>query len=169
MSNPFLGQILMVPYNFNPRGWAFCNGQLLAISQYSALFALLGTSFGGNGVSTFALPDFRSRVPVHVGTGPGLSPYVLGQQGGSENVTLLTSQMPAHNHTVNANTAASKDTLPNSNFFSEGSIYTNTAPNAVMNPATIGVSGGNQGHPNIQPYLAINFIIALQGIFPSRS
>lgn len=169
MSNPFLGQILLVPYNFSPRFWAFCNGQLLSIAQNTALFALLGTTFGGNGQTTFALPDFRSRVPIHPGQGPGLSPYVLGQQGGSESVTLTLPQMPMHNHTLSANTSAANDTLPNNKFFSEGSIYTSNAANAVMNPATIGVSGGSQPHPNIQPYLCINFIIALQGIFPSRS
>lgn len=169
MSNPFLGQILLVPYNFSPRFWAFCNGQLLSIAQNTALFALLGTTFGGNGQTTFALPDFRSRVPIHPGQGPGLSPYVLGQQGGQESVTLITQQIPAHTHTLRANTGASNDTLPNNNYFSEGSIYTTTAANASMNPASILPTGGSQPHPNIQPYLCINFIIALQGIFPSRS
>lgn len=159
----------MVPYNFSPRYWAFCNGQLLSIAQNSALFALLGTNFGGNGTTTFALPDFRSRVPIHPGTGPGLSPYVLGQQGGLENVTLLTTQIPAHTHTLRANTGGSNDTLPNNNSLSEGSIYTTNAPNANMNPTSILPTGGSLPHTNIQPYLAINFIIALQGIFPTRS
>src|SRR5689334_9815739 len=101
MSNPFLGEIRMVPFNFAPKGWALCNGQILAISQNTALFSLLGTTYGGNGVSTFALPDFRGRVPIHAGQGPGLSSYVLGEQTGTESVTLTVPQLPAHNHTVN--------------------------------------------------------------------
>ena len=172
MSNPFLGQILLVPYNFSPRSWAFCNGQILSIAQNTALFALLGTTFGGNGQTTFALPDFRSRVPIHPGQGPGLSPYVLGQQGGSESVTLTIPQMPAHNHIaqLHASGATGSDGSPTGNYLAENNQYTNTT-NTTMNAnaVTVGIAGGSQPHPNIQPYLCINFIIALQGIFPSRS
>lgn len=172
MSNPFLGQILLVPYNFSPRFWAFCNGQLLSIAQNTALFALLGTTFGGNGQTTFALPDFRSRVPIHPGQGPGLSPYVLGQQGGSESVTLTIPQMPAHNHIaqLHASGATGSDGSPTGNYLAENNQYTNST-NTVMNAnaVTNSIAGGSQPHPNIQPYLCINFIIALQGIFPSRS
>lgn len=169
MSQPFIGEIVMFAGNFAPRGWSFCSGQTLSIAQNTALFSILGTTYGGNGQTTFALPDLRSRVPIHPGQGPGLSSYSLGQQGGSENVTLTVPQMPAHNHTLNANNGASNDTIPTNAFFSEGGLYTTNAANVQMNPATIGLTGGSQPHPNIQPYLAINFIIALQGIFPSRN
>ncbi len=166
---PFIAEIIMFGGNFAPRGWAFCSGQLLSIAQNTALFSLVGTTYGGDGQTTFALPDLRGRVPIHPGQGPGLSPYSLGQQGGVENVTLTLNQIPAHNHSMNANSGAAADTLPNGNVLSEGGIYTNAVPNAQLNPAAIGNAGGSQPHPNMQPYTCINYIIALQGIFPPRN
>jgi microcystin-dependent protein len=161
--------------NFAPAGWALCNGQTLSISQNTALFSLLGTTYGGNGTTTFNLPNMQSRVPIHAGQGTGLSPYVLGQQAGAENVTLLTTQIPAHTHTVNCNTAGGNQASPSGNLPAVESTgtsldYSNAAANATMNATMIPPSGGsNQPHSNIQPYLVVNFIIALQGIFPSRN
>ena len=169
MATPFIADIIMFGGNFAPRGWAFCSGQIMSIAQNTALFSLLGTTYGGNGQTTFALPDLRGRVPMHPGQGPGLSPYSLGQQAGSENVTLLATQIPAHNHPLNASSGAASDTVPNGNVLSEGGIYTNAAVNAQMNPTAIGISGGNQPHSNMQPFTCVNFIIALEGIFPSRN
>lgn len=175
MATPFIAEIVMFGGNFAPRGWAFCQGQLLSIAQNTALFSLLGTTYGGNGQTTFALPDLRGRVPMQQGSGPGLTPRVLGEQGGTETVTLLITQMPAHNHTAvistKANTGSGNDTLPTNNYWTEGNY--NTGTNTQMNPAavqaTIGISGGSQPHNNMQPFLALNFIIATQGIFPSRN
>jgi microcystin-dependent protein len=174
MATPFLGEIRMVGFTFAPKGWALCNGQILPIQQNQALFALLGTTYGGNGQTTFALPDLQSRVPIHAGQGPGLSPYVEGQQGGSENVTLLSTQMPQHNHLVSAvasggNQASPSAGLPAIESTGTSLDYSNVAANANMNPAMIGFAGGSQPHSNIQPYLAVYFIIALTGIFPSRN
>jgi microcystin-dependent protein len=168
MSEPFLGEIRIFGFNFAPRGWAFCNGQLLAISQNTALFSLLGTTYGGNGQTTFALPNLQSRVPVHFGQGPGLSSYSLGQAAGVESVTLIASQLPAHNHTVNASTQSDITGNPTGNFPAGGASYDTTA-NTTMNGAMVGGGGGNQPHENLQPYLALNFCIALAGIFPSRN
>ena len=172
MAEPFLGQILMVGFNFAPRGWAYCNGQLLPIAQNTALFSLLGTTYGGNGQTTFALPNLQSRVPIHFGQGAGLSAYSLGETGGQESVTLTTPQMPAHNHTaaLNASGGAGSDGSPTGNYLADGNQYTsstNTSMNA--NAVAIGIAGGTQPHSNIQPYLGLNFIIALEGIFPSRN
>ncbi len=173
MSNPFLGEIKMVGFNFPPQGWAMCNGQLLPINQNTALFALLGTTYGGDGITTFALPDLRSRVAIHTGQGAGLSPYVIGQSGGVESVTLLTTQIPSHNHGVNCNTGGGTQASPVAGFPAVESTGTSldyaAASNGAMNPAMIGNTGGSQAHANIQPYLCVNFIIALQGIFPSRN
>ena len=179
MSQPFVGEIRMVGFNFNPRGWQLCNGQLLPISQYSALFALLGTTYGGNGTTTFALPNLQSRVPIHQGTGPGLSTYVIGGAGGVENVTLLNNQMPAHNHMVNCQTATGTVTAPAGNYPAGNQVNRDTgvavdttfdpATTGTMNPAVIGLAGGSQPHANLQPYLTVNFIIAIDGIFPSRN
>lgn len=172
MATPFIAEIVMFAGNFAPRNWAFCQGQILSIAQNTALFSLLGTTYGGNGQTTFALPDLRGRVPIHPGQGPGLSTYVLGEQGGTENVTLLTTQIPAHNHTAvtRANSGAANDTSPIGNFLADGNQY-NSASNAQMNATgvTIGNTGGSQPHTNIQPYTCINYIIALFGIFPSRN
>ncbi|QYG91873.1 phage tail protein [Iamia sp. SCSIO 61187] len=171
MSEPFLGEIKMVGFNFAPRGYALCNGQLLSIAQNSALFALLGTTYGGNGQTTFALPNLQSRVPMHFGQGPGLSSRVMGEQAGTENVTLLSTQMPQHNHLVNASTGDSSSKNPSGGVMggTASPIYATGSPNAQMNPVTIGFAGGNQPHENMPPFLVVNFIIALQGIFPSRN
>jgi microcystin-dependent protein len=173
MADPFLGEIRMFGGNFAPIGWALCAGQILPISQNTALFSLLGTTYGGNGTTTFALPDLRGRVPLSFGQGPGLSNYVLGQASGSENVTLISNQMPAHAHAVSA-VAGNQGTSshPNNQFLaSSGSavIYNAGPPDSSMNAGMIQNTGGNQPHPNLQPYLCLNFIIALQGIYPSRN
>ena len=174
MATPILGEIRMFGGNFAPRGWAFCNGQILPITQNTALFSLLGTMYGGNGINTFALPDLRGRVPNHFGQGPGLSNYTQGQVGGTESVTLLQSQLPAHSHSVNAVAAGGNQASPAGNLPAIESTgtslnFSSSAANATMNPATIGNTGQGQPLPVIQPYLTINFIIALQGIFPSRN
>jgi len=170
MTNVFVGEIRLYGFNFAPRGMAQCNGQLLAISQNTALFALLGTQYGGNGQTTFGLPDLRSRVPIHQGQGPGLSQYVMGEQAGTETVTLLSTQMPAHNHLHNAANTDATDSSPQNNVPAviPSGGYTTTA-NTQMNPAAIANAGGSQPHSNLQPFLTINFCIALVGIFPSRN
>ena len=171
MSEPFLGQIVGFGGNFAPRGWAFCNGQIMSIAQSSALFAILGTTYGGNGQTTFGLPDLRGRVPVHWGDGPGLSSYVLGELTGTETVTLISTQMPAHNHTLNASTEDAGVKNPTGQVLATTttSAYVSTPIDTTMNPAAIGIAGGNQPHNNLQPLLAISFIIALEGFFPSRN
>jgi microcystin-dependent protein len=171
MSNQFLGEMRIFSFNFPPKGWALCNGQLLSIQQNAALFSILGTTYGGNGQTTFALPNMQSRLPVHVGQGPGLSNYTLGELGGSENVTLLTNQMPAHTHGVRAVTAGGNlgPTTNNSWANVASNPYKASNDNSSMNPATIGPNAGGQPHPNIAPYLTLNFSIALVGIFPTRN
>ena len=166
--DPFIGQIILVPYNFAPQGWALCNGQLLSIAQNTALFSLLGTTYGGDGVTTFALPDLRGRVPVSSGQAPGLSNYFLGQAAGTETVTLNSNQMPAHSHAVNANSAHSNSDQPANNFPASSAHFQTTSDGTKMNPAMIGQTGGSQPHENRQPYLTLNYCIALQGIYPSR-
>ncbi|MGA8213805.1 MAG: tail fiber protein [Candidatus Sulfotelmatobacter sp.] len=170
MAEPFIGQISMVGFNFAPKGYALCNGQLLSISQNTALFSILGTFYGGNGTSTFALPDLRSRAPIHTGQGAGLSPYVIGQNGGTENVTLLSTQMPQHSHTPSANSTTVNQASPAAGFWgnSQQSNYSASASVALATGA-VGQAGSSQPHSNIQPYLTINFVIALVGIFPSRN
>jgi len=180
MSEPFLGQIMLVGFNFAPQGWAFCNGQLMSISQNTALFSLLGTTYGGNGTTTFALPDLRGRAAVGFGQGPGLSNYDLGESTGTETVTLTVGQMPAHSHLVAANAANANVPSPSGadlaqtfdsgpkKAFNTYSTPPMTAP-VTLDPATVQPSGGLRPHSNIQPVLALNYIIALQGIFPSRS
>ena len=169
MSQPFLGQIQSFGFNFAPRGWALCNGQLLSIAQNTALFALLGTTYGGNGQTTFALPDLRGRCSLHFGQGPGLTNRDLGEVSGTETVTLTTNQMPQHNHTMNASSATKVGSAPAGNVFGGAPIYISGAPDSVMAPASIGMTGGSQPHPNMEPYLVINWCIALEGIFPSRN
>lgn len=180
MADPYVGEIRMVGFNFAPQGWALCSGQLLPIAQYTALFSLLGTYYGGNGVTTFALPDLRGRVPVNQGQGPGLSSYVIGQTGGVEGVTLMAPNMPAHNHSVNINNQSATQTDPTNGIISvvnDGGgreaksypAYTKNGPTGTMSSQAIGVAGGSQPHENRQPFLTINFIIALNGIFPPRS
>jgi microcystin-dependent protein len=172
MSNPFLGEIRIFGFNFAPRGWAFCNGQILAIAQNTALFALLGTTYGGNGQTTFALPDLRGRVPNHFGQGPGLSSYDLGEVSGSETVTLTPSTMPAHNHFIacssdDATTADPSNAFPSA--FTSKIYAASPTPGKLMNAAMVTQVGGNQPHNNLQPFLTLNFCIALEGIFPSRN
>jgi microcystin-dependent protein len=179
MSEPFIGQIILVPYNFAPRGWAFCNGQLLSIAQNTALFSLLGTTYGGNGQTTFALPDLRGRVPISSGQGSGLQKYDLGQGGGSESQTLTASQMPMHTHPVNALTDAVTAPSPTNNFLATAPRGSNfyapqSADATQMSPLMIQPAGGNQPFdirdPYLRdPYLTLNYCIALEGIFPSRS
>jgi microcystin-dependent protein len=171
MSEPFLGEIRTFGFNFAPRGWAMCNGQLLSIAQNQALFALLGTTYGGNGTTNFALPNLQSRVGVHQGQGPGLSPYVIGEVSGSETVTLTTSQMPAHGHALIANAGTAGVSRP------DGAVLARTGTNTyaaapdgtAMNAGAIGQAGGSQPFSIVQPFLCLNFCIALQGIFPSRN
>jgi len=174
MSEPFLGEIRMVGFNFAPMGWALCNGQLLAISQNAALFDLLGTQFGGNGTTTFGLPNMQSRVPVHQGQGAGLSSYLIGEQIGSETVALTSTQMPGHSHLISCYTGGGNQAGPSGNLPAVESTgtsldYTNAAANGTMNGAMVGITGSGQAHANIQPVLCVNFIIALTGIFPARS
>jgi microcystin-dependent protein len=172
MAEPFLGEIRMFGFNFAPQGWAMCNGQLLPISQNTALFALIGTFYGGNGTTNFALPNLQSSVAIHQGQGPGLSPYEIGQSGGTENVTLLQGQMPEHTHVVNASQSPGTGTRPAGAVLARATadIYAAAADGSTtMNAGTIGSAGGGQPHSNIQPYLTVNFCIALQGIFPSRN
>jgi microcystin-dependent protein len=174
MATPLLGEIKMFAGNFAPQGWALCQGQLLAISQNTALFSLLGTIYGGNGTTTFALPDFRGRVPLSFGQGPGLQNYVQGELIGTENVTLLSTQLPAHNHTVNAVASGGNQASPAGGYPAIESTgtslnYSNATNNATMNANMISGGGGGQPHSNIQPILCVNFIIALQGVYPSRN
>lgn len=165
---PFLGQIQIFGFGFAPRGWAFCDGQLLPISSNTALFSLLGTTFGGDGRTTFALPDLRSRVPVHVGQGPGLTRYVWGQKGGVETVTLTVQQMPSHNHQPVCSSDDASAGSPEGNLpAAVGTPIYSTAGSASM--VATQNTGGNQQHTNIQPFLSVYYCIALQGLYPSRS
>ena len=172
MADPFVAEIRIFPFSFPPKGWAFCNGQLMPISQNTALFSLLGTTYGGNGKSTFALPDLQGSAPMHPSQGPGLSLHDLGETGGSATVTLLESEIPAHSHAMRANTsdpANVKLVNPNASFgiSQDGQIY--QANNDVfLSPQALGPAGGDQPHNNMQPYLTLNFNIALQGVFPPR-
>jgi microcystin-dependent protein len=166
---PFLAQIIMFGGNFAPRGWAFCDGQLLAISSNTALFSLLGTTYGGDGRTTFALPDLRGRVSMHPGNGPGLSSRRLGEKGGTEHNTLTVNQLPPHNHALAAKEEANAADPSGSFIAGTGSNAFGTTADKTMNAATIGSTGGGQAVTNIQPFECVNYIIALQGIFPSRN
>lgn len=171
MSEPFVGEIRMFAGNFAPRGWAFCDGQLLAVSQNDALFSLLGTIYGGDGRTTFGLPDLRGRIPLHQGTGPGLSPRRLGSKGGAENVTLTTNQLASHTHDWNANTAPATGSAPQGKVVAQSSpvkIYHAAPDNEDLASSTVANTGGSQPHTNLMPTLCVNFIIALVGIYPSR-
>lgn len=172
MAEPFIGEIRMFGGNFAPRGWAFCNGQLLSIAQNTALFSLLGTTYGGNGQTTFALPNLQGRYAMHWGSGPGLTPRQLGETAGSESVTLTTQQMPNHYHPLQACGEATADQgRPSGNSLAVTSspVYANAKADTAMNGASVGPAGGNQPHDNMSPYQCVSFIIALEGIFPSRS
>jgi microcystin-dependent protein len=170
--DPFVAEIRIFPFNFAPRGWAFCDGQLLSISQNTALFSLLGTTYGGDGKSTFALPDLQGAAPMHPGQGPGLSLHDLGEMGGSETVSLLESEIPSHAHTLRASLDDGDLTIPaptRSLAKAQGqSVYSAPASLAMMAPETLAPAGGDQPHNNMQPYLTFYFCIALQGVFPSR-
>lgn len=171
MSQQFLGEIRIFAGNFPPRNWMFCQGQLLPISQYTALFALLGTQFGGNGTSTFGLPDLQGRTPLGQGTGPGLSAYVMGEETGTESVTLLQTQMPQHAHTLQSRSSRADRSNANNAMIAQGSdeLYANTPPNTQLHPASVSATGGSQPHNNMQPFLTLSFIIAVAGIFPTRN
>jgi len=174
MSEQYLGEIRMTGFNFAPQGWMLCNGQLLPISQYAALFSLIGTYYGGDGRSTFALPDLRGRVPVHQGQGAGLSPYVMCENAGVESVQLAPGQMPSHSHLVNAvaaggNSASPSGSLPAIESTGTSLDYSTAAAGVQMSASMISAAGGTTPVPVMQPYLCVNFIIALTGIFPSRS
>ena len=164
MSTPFLAEIKIISWNFPPKGWAFCNGQLLPINQNQALFSILGTTYGGDGRTTFALPDLRGRAPVHMGNG-----FTEGQRGGEISHTVIMSEMPAHNHLPQGNTGAPSQGNPAGNFWAALAGSYSGSANSNMNPASISQVGGSQPHQNMQPYLVLNFIIALQGIFPSQN
>jgi len=168
MATPFLGEVKMFAFGFAPKNWAFCNGQLMSISQNQALFALLGTTYGGNGVQTFALPNLQGAVPLHMGVLLGNN-YVEGQTGGAPSVTLASNQI-GHGHLVSATATATTNTAAG-NFpaAAAGDIYGSGTPDTTMNPAVVNSAGGSQAHNNLQPYLVVNFVIALTGIFPSRS
>jgi microcystin-dependent protein len=173
MADPFVAEIRIFPFNFAPRGWAFCDGQLLPISQNTALFSLLGTTYGGDGKSNFALPNMQGNAPMHPGQGPGLSLHDLGETGGSETVSLLESEIPSHSHTLRADILDIADTnVVSSNaslaLSSGGTLYQST-PNGNMSDNAITPAGGDQPHNNLQPYLTLSFCIALQGIFPPRT
>jgi microcystin-dependent protein len=176
MSDPFVAEIRIFAGNFAPRGWALCNGQLLPISQNTALFSLLGTTYGGDGRTTFALPNLQGSAPMHAGQGSGLSNRLLGETGGTSNVTLMPSQMPAHAHTVNGSSNAGTDVVPTNNDWGVASVtrgqrlYSqNAGTSPLMSPQAFSTNGGGQPHNNLPPYLVLTFIIALQGIFPARS
>jgi microcystin-dependent protein len=168
MSDPYIGEIRLVGFNFAPVSWAFCNGQLMSISEYEALFNLIGTTYGGDGQTTFALPDLRSRIPIHQGNG-----FVQGQAGGTETVTVTLSQIPSHSHVPQANSGGGTSNNPAGNVWANwsGDQYSDQLPSSQMqmNAGVAGFSGGGQPHNNIPPYLAVNFIICLVGIFPSQS
>jgi microcystin-dependent protein len=169
MADPFVAEIRIFPFNFAPRGWAWCDGQLLPLSQNTALFSLLGTTYGGDGKSTFALPDLRGAAPMHPGQGPGLSLYDLGQRGGSETVTLVASEIPSHTHTLTASADDASVLSPAgaAPAMAEVDQYRPDA-DTVMAPTALGSVGG-QPHNNMQPYLTCYFAIALQGVFPPRT
>jgi microcystin-dependent protein len=173
MADPFVAEIRIFPFNFAPKGWAFCDGQILPLSQNTALFSLLGTTYGGDGKSNFALPNMQGNAPMHPGQGPGLSLHDLGEMGGSETVTLLESEIPSHSHTLKADILDIADTnvvSPNASLAlsSDGTLY-QSAPNGSMSDNAITPAGGDQPHNNLQPYLTLNFCIALQGVYPPRT
>ena len=173
MADPFVAEIRIFPFNFAPKGWAWCDGQLLPLSQNTALFSLLGTTYGGNGKSNFALPDLQGRAPMHPGQGPGLSLHDLGETGGSETVTLLESEIPSHSHTLRAYRSD-----PSDRFQAQGAVYARAnngnaygaAANLVsLAPEALAPAGGDQPHNNLQPYMSFYFCFGLQGVFPPRS
>jgi len=174
MSNPYIGEIRAFGFNFPPRGWATCSGQLLPISQNTALFSLLGTTYGGDGRTTFALPDLRGRVAINQGQGPGLSNYTIGEMSGEESHTLTINETPAHTHLLGATNAGGNQQTPQNTFIATDAAgntagFASGPANVTMNPASLSPSGGNQPHNNLPPYLTVNYCIALSGIYPSRN
>ncbi len=172
--DPFVAEIRIFPFNFAPKGWAFCDGQLMPISQNTALFSLLGTTYGGDGKSTFALPNMQGNAPMHPGQGPGLSLHDLGETGGSDTVSLLESEIPSHSHSMSAqNVPLGTVTTASGNTFSRpasGNLFNKANPVVVnMSDQTLAPAGGDQPHNNMQPYLTLNFCLALQGVFPPRT
>ena len=172
MANAFVGEIRMFAGTFAPSGWAFCNGQTMAIANNEALFALIGTTYGGDGVTTFQLPNLQSRIPVHQGTNPSNgTTYIQGQAAGEESVMLTFNQMPQHRHTAQALSTTGNQQDPAGGVWASSNLgqFSTTSANSTMNPAALSSVGSNSAHPNIMPYLAVNFIISLFGIFPSRN
>ena len=179
MAQPYVGQIMIIGCNFAPAGWMLCAGQLLPISEYETLFQLIGTTYGGDGQSTFGLPDLQGRVPLHMGTGNGLSTYAIGQNGGVESVTLNTQQIPTHNHLSQISSNPASAGAPGNNILANEAIGLGQATcfsygsfggtQSTLAPATLGNTGGNQPHENRQPLLVLNFIISLFGVFPSQN
>ncbi len=174
MASPFIGQITLFGGNFAIRGFAFCNGQVLPIAQNTALYSLLGTTYGGDGQTTFALPDMRGRFPIHQGQLQDGSNYLLGQVAGTETVTLTSQQLPAHTHDVTGSSAPGTTNIPTNQFWAadpSGDVaqFSDVVPDGAMDPTAISIAGGSQPHANIQPYLCINFLIALEGAFPPRN
>jgi microcystin-dependent protein len=173
LADPFVAEIRIFPFNFAPKGWALCDGQLLPISQNTALFSLLGSTYGGDGKSNFALPDMQGNAPMHPGQGPGLSLHALGETGGSQTASLLASEIPAHTHSARADTVDAADTnVPSSNASfaqSTGGTLYQSSKNVQLAPQALAPAGGDLPHNNMQPYLTLNFNIALQGVFPPRA
>lgn len=171
MADPFVSEIRIFGFNFAPKGWAFCDGQLLPISQNTALFALLGTYYGGDGKSTFALPDLQGSVPIAQGQGQGLADRYLGEQGGAPTVTLQQSEIPAHNHQMRVSADPATEREPVGQNFAAGvgvNVYDVQNPTTTLNPAALVIAGGSLPHNNLQPYTAMNFCLAMQGVFPAR-
>ncbi len=168
--DPFVAEIRIFPFNFAPRGWAFCSGQLLPLSQNTALFSLLGTNYGGNGASNFGLPNLQGKAPMFYGQGPGLSLYSQGEEGGTETVTLTQSQMPIHTHSLRGSNEPAEQGGPANAAMATASttVYSSATANATMNPTALANAGGNLPHNNMMPYITFNFNIALQGVFPPR-
>lgn len=174
MSDQFIGEIRLLPFGFAPKFWMRCEGQILGIAQNTALFSILGTTYGGNGQSTFGLPDLRGRSPVHWGQGPGLQNYVLGEVDGASTVSLISTEMPMHTHAVSAVAGVGTSEVPALGNLAQSSIRSDlykSSPSSmtVMSPLAVGSAGGSQAHNNMPPYLAVAFCIAVQGIFPARN
>ncbi len=172
MSEPFIGEIRMFAGNFAPRGWALCDGQLLAISQHDALFSLLGTIYGGDGRTSFALPEMRGRLPIHAGTGPGLSSRLLGSRAGDENVTVVENELPPHNHGLQVSTAPGELQKPIDMYLASSPtvrMYRPTPSTVNLDAAMVNNTGGSAPHTNVMPFTCVNFIITLVGIYPSRT
>lgn len=174
MTQPYIAEIAVFGFNFPPRGWCFCDGRILAIQQFTAVFSIVGTYYGGNGTTTFAVPNFQGNAAMNVGTGQGLSSYVIGETSGVASVTLTQSEMPQHNHTAYTSAGSTLDLAPTANgWLGERTpghqLFTTNTPDTSLNPLFLQPAGGSQGHVNQQPYLALNFCFALEGIYPQRN